>query len=551
MGVFGQLAVVMGLAAVAGVAAKLLRQPALLGYIVAGIAVSAWGITSGVSQGVLVSLLGQLGVTLLLFLVGLELPIAQLKQLGKVALITGLGQIVVTAAVGYPILLALGLGKLPSIYLAIALAFSSTIVIVKLLTEKKDLQSLPGKIAVGYLLVQDFVAIGILIVLAGMGTAGNIDWPNLGWAGAKGALLVGVSLWLSGQVLPRVLVWLGESAEMLFVAAIAWCIAVAAIVASPSVGFSLEIGGFLAGLALSGAAQHLQIGARVRPLRDFFLTLFFVSLGANIHLMDLARWWWPAVVLALFVIVVKPLIMMIIMGGLGYQKRTSFSVAVTSGQISEFSLIVMAAAARVGQVGQIELALTAMVGAVTMIASSHLIINEGWLYQRLVQFLGVFERRHLRGKAAVKTAKLVDHIVLVGHNRIGSVLYPVLSKLGHKTMVVDFDPHRVEELVSQGIEAVYGDLADFDLYTDLGLARASLIISTVSSPVDNLQFLQYVKGGRQRPVTVVTAGDKAEAEALYQGGADYVLIPHAVGGEYLAHVIAQHGISRDALRKLR
>ena len=433
----------------------------------------------------------------------------------------------------------------------IALAFSSTIVIVKLLTEKKDLQSLHGKIAVGYLLVQDFVAIGILIVLSGMGTAGNIDWQNLAWAGAKGALLVGVALWLSGQVLPRVLVWLGESTEMLFVAAIAWCIAVAAMVSSPEVGFSLEIGGFLAGLALSGAAQHLQIGARVRPLRDFFLTLFFVSLGANIHLGDIAHLWWPTVMLSLFVIIAKPLIMMVIMGGLGYKKRTSFLVAITAGQISEFSLIVMAAAARVGQVGQIELALAAMVGAVTMVASSHLILNGGWLYQRLILFLRMFERRHLNPEPGVQTAKLVDHIVLVGHNRIGSVLYPVLAKLGHKTVVVDFDPHRVEELVSQGSEAVYGDLADFDLYTDLSLARASLIISTVDSPMDNLQFLQYVKGGRLRPVTVVTAGDAAAAEALYHGGADYVLIPHAVGGEYLAHMIDKLGISREALRKLR
>ena len=542
----------MGMAAGAGIVAKMLRQPALLGYIVAGIAVSAWGwIAGGVSQGGLITLLGQLGVTLLLFLVGMELPIAQLKQLGKTALVTGLGQIVITSAIGYPILLALGMGKLPSIYLAVALAFSSTIVIVKLLTEKKDLQSLHGKIAVGYLLVQDFVAIGILIVLSGMGAAGNINWFNLAWTGMKGALLVGVALWLSGQVLPRVLVWLGESTEMLFVAAIAWCIAVAAIISSPTVGFSLEIGGFLAGLALSGAAQHLQIGARVRPLRDFFLTLFFVSLGATIHLGDLAHLWWPTVVLSLFVIIGKPIIMLLIMGGLGYKKRTSFLVAITAGQISEFSLIVMAAAARIGQVGQSELALTAMVGATTMVASSHLILNGSWLYQRLVIFLGVFEKRHLKKSAEAKSEKLADHIVLVGHNRIGSVLYPVLSKLGLKTMVVDFDPHLVEKLVSQGIEAVYGDLADFDLYTDLGLARASLIVSTVTNPADNLQFLQYIKGDKLRPVTIVTAGDKDEAEVLYRGGADFVLIPHEVGGEYLAHVIAQHGISREAIRKLK
>ena len=286
----------MVLAAVGGVVARMLRQPAILGYILAGIALSLLGRNVD-----LVAAMGQLGVTFLLFLVGLELPIAQLKKMGRTAVITGLGQIVFTSICGYFIARLLGFNAVTGIYLGIALTFGSTVMVVKLLSEKRDLQSLYGKIATGYLLVQDFVAIGILTVLAGLRPGEVINWVNLLGVATKGALLVGLAVWASDKILPKMLDFLGKSTEVLFVVSIAWCLGIAAAVSWPGIGFSPEIGGFLAGLALAGAVQNLQIMARVRPLRDFFLTLFFVALGANIGWENISRMAVPAVIFSIFV----------------------------------------------------------------------------------------------------------------------------------------------------------------------------------------------------------------------------------------------------------
>lgn len=540
-----QLAVVLGLAAAGGVMARIFRQPVLLGYIAAGVLISIVGF-GDVKH--LIELMGQLGVTLLLFLLGLEMSFGELKRMGRVALATGLGQIIFTSLVGYAIGLGLGFSPVGSLYLSVALAFSSTIIIVKLLSEKRDLQSLYGKIAVGFLLVQDFVAIGILIVLSGF-SLGQIGWGQMGWVLVKGVVMVGVTIWLSGKVLPKILDWLGTSTEMLFVAVVAWCLAVAAVVASPLVGFSIEIGGFLAGLALSNAVEHLQIISRVRPLRDFFLTLFFVALGANISVGDLSGIIVPAIVMSLFVLVGNPLIVMVIMGLMGYKKRTSFMASVTVGQISEFSLIVMALAFKIGHVGSDLLTLTAIVGAVTMTVSTYMILYADWLYRRLEKWLGVFERKVTVEKGAgVKS--LGDRIILFGYNRVGSVLRPALEKLGKKLVVVDFNPAVVEKLASEKeVNVVYGDMGDYELYEELEVGQASLVVSTVVDVGDNLQLLEAV--GKRGPMVIVTAADINDAKELYAAGADYVLVPSAVGGEYLAHMLKGHGADRQYWRNLR
>jgi len=223
------LAGVMGLAGIAGVVAKLLRQPVILGYILAGM------VLAGIGKNLdIISAMGQVGVTLLLFLVGLEMPLADLKKTGRTSVITGLGQIVITSTMGYFLARLLGFGAVPAVYLGVALTFGSTVMVVKLLSEKRDLQSLYGKIATGYLLVQDFVAIGILTVLSGLAGGGDVNWLNLGTVVVKGAVMVGVAIWLSDRMLPKILDWLGRSTEVLFVVSVGWCLVVAAAVSSKS-----------------------------------------------------------------------------------------------------------------------------------------------------------------------------------------------------------------------------------------------------------------------------------------------------------------------------
>lgn len=530
------IAGVMGVAAIGGVAAKLLRQPVILGYIVAGMMLAAVGKNLD-----MVAAMGQVGVTLLLFLVGLELPLADLKKTGRASVITGLGQVVVTSILGFFLARVLGFGTVAAVYLGIALTFGSTVMAVKLLSEKRDLQSLYGKIATGYLLVQDFVAIGILTVLSGLAGGEAVSWLNLVLVMVKGGLMVGVAIWLSDRMLPKMLDWLGRSTEVLFVASVGWCLVVAAAVSSKWIGFGPEIGGFLAGLALANAAQNLQIVSRVRPLRDFFLTLFFVGLGANIGWAGLGGIWLPAVILSAFVLIGNPLIVMIILGLQGYSRRIAFMASTVVAQVSEFSLIVLALAVRVGHVDKSILGLVGLVAMITMTGSTYLILHAEKIYKLIGKWLVIFEFKKTKKQAGEKR-NLTGHVILFGHNRTGRVVRPVLEKLGREVVVVDFDPKVVEET-----GGVYGDIADYELYEELNLDQAVMIVSTVTDVDDNLQLLSALK--KKRPTTIILAVDSADATRLYKAGADLVLVPHTIGGEYLSHLISTHGLDKKYLQE--
>ncbi len=540
----------MGAAAVGGVAAKVLRQPVLLGYIVAGMALASGGFFASGSTQALLSLLGQLGVVLLLFLVGLELPLPQLLKLGRSALLSGILQILVTGIFAYILSQGLGFSVLVSLFLAIALTFSSTIVVVKLLSEKGEMDSLPARISLGSLLMQDFVAIGVLVILSGWSASTNLDWTRLVGVVAKGTGLIMASAWLSGKLFTKVLGWLGKSTEILFIASVGWCLAVAALVSSPWVGLSSEVGGLLAGLALANSATGSQIIVRIRPLRDFFLTWFFVALGASAGWGNWSGLLPIALVLSAFVLIIKPLVMWILVSRSGYGRRVSFLSGLSLGQISEFSLVIVALGVKLGELPASVLTLVTLVGMITMTLSSYLISKSNQLYRSCGKWLVGWLPE---GRQEIVREEIWNgHAVLFGHNRVGKAVAIVLQKLGLPLVVVDFDPQVIEDLTKNGISAIYGDVADVDLHNKLVIDKAKIVVSTVSDVENNLHLLDFISQlKRVRPAVVLTAIDKIDAQRLYLKGADYVLVPHEVGGEYLAHLIAKHGIDRNELRKLQ
>ncbi|MDO8488051.1 MAG: cation:proton antiporter [bacterium] len=551
MDIFTSLAVVVGVAAVGGIIARSLKQPAMLGYIVAGLGLAAvgWGFDREA-----VGLLGQFGVTLLLFLVGLELPISELKKSGQVALIVGVGQIVVTAILGFGLSRLLGFSAAAAVYLGIALTFSSTVLVVNLLAGKRDLHSLYGRIVMGYLLVQDFVAIGILAALSGLTLGGSWNWLNLGWIAIKGIAIVATALYLAENIIPSLTRRLASSTEVLFVAALGWCLVIAALMASRWVGFTVEIGGFIAGLTLANAAQSWQITARIRPLRDFFMTLFFVGLGAKITMADVGHLGWAAVAMSVFVLLGKPLVVMVVLALLGYGRRVAFLASLAVGQVSEFSLIILALALRVGQVDSEVLTLVGMVAVVTMTASTYLIAHANRIYHRVGKYLVWISLTGRHHTDLAQAANWQQHVILFGHNRTGSALKPALLALNKPLVVVDFDPQVVEQLNKQKLEGdqtiLYGDMGDFDLYDEIALKKASLVVSTVEDINDNLQLLEYLHSGNKKRSVVVTAADGEEAQRLYKAGADYVLVPNSVGGEYLANLISSHSTKSNSIHKL-
>lgn len=531
-----------------GFLASLFRQPLIIGYIFAGLILSLLGVFSGENRGLFENM-AHLGITFLLFLVGLEMNIKELGSIGKVALYAGVGQIIFTLVIGFLLTLLLGYGAVPAFYLTIALTFSSTIIGIKLLSEKKDLTSLYGKIAVGLLLVQDLVVILLLVFLSGF-AAQTLTFFSFFAVLVKGlSLLLAVYL-LSKFALPRVFLSLATmSQELLFLAAISWALILSSVVSLPWVGFLPEIGGFLAGLALANSSEHLQIASRVKPLRDFFIPAFFLLLGAQMTGISFSMVL-VALVFSLFVLVGKPLVILLIMGALGYKSRTSFLASITLAQISEFSFIVVALGQKLGHILPSEVGLVALVGAITMTVSTYLISGGHVFYQRARSILRRFERKMTKETAFLPGHKLSGHTVLIGVGRTGGALLPVLKRNSDKLLIVDFNPDVVERLSGKGFSVMYGDTQDAEALELLNLPEAKYVISTVNSLDDNLVLLEKIKKLHRRPLVILTASTPQDGLALYSAGADYVVVPRVVSGEHLADLFSAGEPGKERLAKL-
>ena len=532
---YTDLTIVISLAAFTTIVFRLLKQPPILAYILTGIILGPLTLIH-INDAEAMRSLAEIGITLLLFMLGLELRFSELKSVGKISIITGIGQIVFTTVIGFLIATFLGFSQITSLYIAIALTFSSTIIIVKLLSDKRDLNSLYGKISVGFLLVQDFVAIIALIFLSGFSTGNNVSYNDFLIIILKAVVLFGWVILLSKKLLPYLINKIAHSSETLFLFSLAWAFGIAAVVSSPAIGFSIEIGGFLAGLALANSYESYQIITKIRPLRDFFITIFFVTLGMGLLISDFSTILIPGIILSLFVLIGNPLIVMILMGLLGYKKRTGFLAGLTVAQISEFSLIVMFMGNRIGHVSDQHVALITFVGAVTFVISTYMILNGNLLYKILSPYLGIFEREGVREKN-LKTKDFKNHVVLVGVRRMGEGILEALLKNKEDVVVVDFDPDIIERLKEERVESFFGDIADSEIQELASLDKARLVISTVSDIEDNLILLQSLRNIKKKPKIVMLALEKHEAQELYSQGADYVVVPHIAGGHHLAKIL--------------
>jgi predicted Kef-type K+ transport protein len=391
---FITFAVVLALAAVGGLLAARLRQPVIIAFIGIGILVGPVGFGWVVGEGP-IDLFAELGIALLLFLVGLKLDFHLVRQTGFVALATGLGQVLFTSVIGFAIARALGLGVTVSIYVAVALTFSSTIIIVKLLTDKRELDQLHGRIAVGFLIVQDIVVVLVMIVLTATGELSDESvLTQFGLVIAKGlALLVGMAL-LMRYVLTWVLHQFARVSELFVLFGVTWAAGVAAV--TDLLGFSTEVGAFLAGFSLASTPFREAVGARLVSLRDFLLLFFFIGLGSQLEFGEAGGQLADALVLSAFVLIGNPLIVLVIMGLMRYPTRVSFLAGLTVAQISEFSLILAALGFSLGHIDTATVSLITVVGLVTIGVSTYMILYSRQLYEWLAPVLGIFERRRLR-----------------------------------------------------------------------------------------------------------------------------------------------------------
>ena len=526
-------------AGVATFIGRFARVPGIVAYIIAGLVLGpALGV---VEVDYAMETIAEFGIALLLFLVGLELSFDKIKDVGKVALAAGIGQVVFTAAGGYLLCWLLGFGPMDSLFLAVGLTFSSTVVVVKLLDQLGDLNRLYGRIAVGIFLVQDLVVVLVLTLLAGIArgddAAADLTFATvaLGVFKAFGGmtLLLLAVIAASKFILPRPFGWAARSPEVIFLWALCWCFAV--VLAAEELGLSLEIGAFLAGISLAQMPYNDDLRRRVHPLMNFFVAVFFISLGIQMEFAEAAAAWPASIALSLFVLIGNPLIFIIIITRMGYAEKTAFKTSVTVAQISEFSFIFAAMGVTAGLIGSEILSITALVGVITIVVSAYMILQSERLYRvvRATGILRIFRARQSDGSDDTLKQRS-GHVIVVGMSPFGRNIVRRVHKLGHTVLAIDTDPVKLHGLPC---ETMIGNIEYASVVEEADLPRARLVISALQIE-DTNQLLAFRCKEYGIPCAI-HAFDPSVVDDLIELNVGYLMMPKVDG------VMAE----RDILKK--
>jgi len=549
MSVFAELSIIIGIAAGISILMKVLRQPLVVGYILSGVLVGPFFLDLLRSVEAL-ELFSKIGIAILLFIVGLSLNPIVIREVGKVSLLTGVGQVVFTSIIGFLIVRALGYGAVASTYIAIALTFSSTIIILKLLSDKGDLDKLYGKISVGFLLIQDLIATIILLAVSAFALPrmGASAIEVLSGLFIKGALLISILILISRFFLPRAERFFARSQELLFVFSLAWGFGVAAIFAE--IGFSVEIGALIAGVALSLSPFSYEIGARMKPLRDFFIILFFILLGSQLAIGNISQLILPALILSGFVLVGNPIIVIILMNLLGYKRKIGFMAGLTVAQISEFSLILVAVAHSFGHISQEIVSLITLVGVITIAGSTYLILYADHIYPKVEWWVKLISFR--KPTKRERTTNIGSHeAIIFGFDRVGIDFVNAVEKLDKSYVVVDFSPDAINKLQDRNIPFRYGDAEDVEFLEELGLQNTELIVSTIPDFNTNLLLIRTYRRVNSTGIILVISHDIDHARELYLAGASYVIMSHYLGAHHASLMITKYGFDSHEFERER
>lgn len=557
---FVELSIVMTLAFILSFTMNKIKQPVLIGYILTGLIAGPLFLNI-LSSNDGYQTFSHIGVSLLLFIVGLNLNLKLIKDVGVISLITGIGQVLFTSFFGFVIAISLGFDPLPAIILAICLTFSSTIIIVKLLSDKKEIDTLYGRISMGFLLVQDFIAVIILMLISSFL---NIDGQSLEFIFIKTILLGLAAListyFLSRYFIPTLIDKIATSQELLFIFIITWCFGLASLF--QMLGFSIEIGALLAGITLASTSYQPEISARVKPLRDFFIVMFFILLGSQMipnvpttgidtigeklyFIYDsLNGLLVPAIIFSIFVLVGNPIIVLVLMLILGYSGRTGFLAGLTVAQISEFSLILALMSNQANYISRAEVSMLTLVGIITITASTYMIIYGNLIYKKFENVIKKFEKHNLKDKTQGPQGMKHD-ILIFGYNRIGNSLDKTIKNLKKETLIVDLDPRVIKHLKEKNINCLYGDASDVEFISEFNLKDVTLLVSTISELETNRLLLESIRETNKKATVILTATHIDHALELYKLGADYVILPHIIGGNYVSSLIEKYGIEMD------
>lgn len=512
-------------AAVFGLVARRLRLPGLVAYLLVGLVLGP--LTGRVQVNDVLDLISEAGIVLLLFLVGMELSFEKIRGMGKAVLWAGLGQVLTTFVVGWVFCKVLGLGPREAVFLAIALTFSSTVVAVKLLEEKHEFGLLHGRLTVGILLIQDLAAIVLLTLLGSIGPDTELNWSMVlaTTLRALGTMLglVLLVLALSRYALPRPFAWAARSPSTMLIWSLCWCFFVVAL--AHALHLSPETGAFLAGVGLAQLPYNHDLRRRVHPLMNFFVAVFFVSLGAQMPLSAALEQWPTVLALIGFAVVGKFCILMLLLARIGFGQRTAHQTATALAQLSEFSFIIAAVAERMGWIGPDLLSLIGVTGLATFSLSACVIIYSGSLYRWVARrgWLRLFRARE-ETEPEERQSSRHNHVIIVGMNSLGRRLVARFLTRGDSVLAVDTDPAKLEGL---GCETLHGNVEYLSVLEEADLPRARLLISALQIEPTN-DLLAYRCRSFDIPCAILVV-DLSLAENLLEMDVDYMIVPKVDG----------------------
>lgn len=543
--IFLQVSILMGIAVSIAFIMRFLKQPLVVAYIVAGLIAGPMVLNLMHGDQSLYDSFSQFGVVLLLFVVGLNLNFTHIKSIGKMAIIAGLGQVLFTASIGFLILLGLNFTVMSAFYLSIAISFSSTIIIIKLLSDKKDTRALYGRYTIGLMIVQDIIAISILIIINSIGIESSLGGALILFL-FKLISLIGFIIVLARYVLPVILNKVAESSEFLFIFTIAWCFAIASLLYW--VGFGIEIGAIVAGLSLGASPYQAEISSRIRPLRDFFLVIFFIILGSELQILSTENILIPSIVLSLFIIFGHSIILYIIFRSFKFTRRNSFLIGTTAAQVSEFGFMVLYAGQQSGHIYNNELSIFIIVALLTIFLSTYIITYNEQIYRFFLPAFNFFGNDKTR-----QTEKKIEKydVWVFGYHRIGWKICETLLEKKVKFAVIDFDPSTIKKLKRRGIPNYFGDAADVEFLSELPLEKSQLIISTLPEFDDQKTMIQHVRAKNKKVHIIANLYYKEHLHELYAIGTDYVMMPHLLGGQWISEILKEHKWNKTTFKKIR
>ncbi|HLC71838.1 MAG TPA: cation:proton antiporter, partial [Candidatus Nanoarchaeia archaeon] len=498
--------------------AKLLKQPIIVGYVLSGLLFS-YILGTRIGSGELIIIMSELGITFLLFLMGLEFDLSNLRYLGKDIIFSIIPQSIIFFLLPFILSGFFGFSFIERIYLSILFMFSSTLLVAKWLEDTKETNTLHGKLILGTLILQDVIAIIALTLLAVSREESKIALLT---SPLKGILLVLIAFILAKYILNQILKFSSKYPELLFIVSLGVCFAFVEI--APYFGYSTTIGAFIGGITLANTIYKNEVSGRLRPLIVFFNMLFFVGLGFQMDL-NLGRDHFLFIgVLLLLTLIVKPFVIHWTLRIRGYDLKTSFISGLHLAQLSEFGIIIVAGGVLAGTIGAEIGSLAIILVIITMIISSYFIKYDEKIFKFCEPYLRIIDKKVFPAKQAkVPVLDPGCNMLFFGYYDLGSDLYARIKDMGKKIMVIDNDPENIGMLKRENLPYLYNSINNPDFFEHVDLRNIELAVSSFANVEDNKMILKEVKKANPNAIVIVTAKNLKDSLELYNHLADYVL----------------------------